>query len=190
MASRNLSKGNPAKNIGATPPVRTIPNSDGVAREEKLNPIPFSRKMVDPDGNVITLSLATGFTIRSFKSNDYGVQIMDEKLKKGFIPYDECPVAKGHLPVGDGKDKPCAGDDGKGGHWNSRGPGVGNWSRDKCCHHVEKVIKARRAVKQAKEAAIAKQFATRQDRMIDLLEQQNKRLNQPEREAEATPLAR
>lgn len=191
MASRNLSKGNPAKNIGANPPTKNTPYADGVVREEKLNPIPFARKMVDLDGNVVTVSLATGFTIRGFKGNDYGVQVLEEKLAKGFIPYDECPIAKGHLPVASGsKDKPCPGDDGKGGHWNARGAGPGNWSRDKCCEHVERVIRARRAAKQAKEAELAKQYATKQDRMIALLEKQNERLNKPEREAEATPLAR
>lgn len=190
MASRNLSKGNPAKNIGAAPPVKTINAEDGTVREEKLNPIPFARKMVDPDGNVVTVSLATGFTVRGFKANDYGVQILDEKLKKGFLPYDECPIAKSHIKFDSKKDKPCEGHDGRGGHWNKHGPGAGNWSRDVCCEHVERAIKARRTKKLAREIQLAKQYATNQDRMIQLLEEQNKRLNKSERDAEATPLAR
>ena len=159
MASRNLSKKQPAKNIGANPPVKRINYADGTFREEKLNPIPNNKKMVDPDGNVISVSLATGFTIR--KANEYGTQILREKLEKGFIPYDECPVATGRVKFDAKKDSACE----------------GKFSRDHACRHVEQIIKTRRAIKQKKEAELKLQYATQQDKMIELLLAQNARLN-------------
>src|SRR5687768_5172590 len=104
---RNLSARQPAKNISANPPTRKVMRPDGVMVTEKCTPIPFSRKMVDPQGGPCFVALANGFTIRGFKGNDYGVQIWEEKLKAGFLPFDECPVAKGHVRLAG--EKPCAG---------------------------------------------------------------------------------
>ena len=160
MSTRNLNATQPAKNISAKPPSRKVDRGDGVMVTEKLSPIPFSRKMVAPDGDVVAVALANGFTIRGFKGNDYGVQIWAEKLAAGFIPFDECPYAKGHLKRGDG-DEPCKG-----------GDGLGKFTNDKCCPHVDKVIQARRAEHRAAQMEYDKNFHTQQDRLIAALEKQ------------------
>lgn len=152
MARRNLNARQPAKNIGASPPTRKHMGPDGVPLVEKLNPIPFSRKVVSPDGDVVMLSLANGFTIRGFKGNDYGVQKWEEKLAAGFLPYDECPVATGRIPG----DSPCK----------------GKFSNDECCPHMEKVMEARRAVHRKEQQERDRKSATNQDRMLSLLEKQ------------------
>ena len=169
MASRNLNAKQPAKNIGAKAPTRRTDRGDGVMVTEKLCPIPFSRKVVAPDGDVTTVALANGFTIRGFKGNDYGTQIWPEKLKAGFIPFDECPYAKGHLRAPDGE-SPCKGSD-----------GLGKFSNEKCCPHVDKIIVARREEHRAAQLEYGKNFATQQDRMIALLEKQAAGMLQPER---------
>lgn len=173
--SRDLHRGNPAKNIGANPPSRKVALADGTVREEKLNPMKakntHSRKMVDPDGNVVTISLATGYAVRQ-SDNHYGGPLLAAKLKAGFLCYDECPIATGRVPAGP-KDKACA----------------GTFSREKACEHIEAIIKARRAVKQKKEADIAKSYATNQDKMVRLFEQQLA-LSKPEEKRGESPLGR
>lgn len=154
---RNLNARNPLKNIGAGAPERKVMRADGVMVTEKLCPIPFSRKMVSPAGDVVTLPLANGFTIRGFKGNDYGVQIWEEKLKAGFIPFDECPVAKGHVKVSN--EPACRGSDGR-----------GQFSKDECCPHMTTIIAARKADYRTKQQDYDRNFATNQDRMIQLME--------------------
>ncbi len=177
MASRNLSSRQPAKNIGCNPPTRTVTLSNGDTRIEKVSPIKNNAKMVDPDGNVVLVSLATGYAIRD-KENGYGPQVFAEKLAKGFIPYDECPVAKGYVTLTK-KDAACPGSDGKGKH-----------SRERCCHHVDAIIQKRRAKKQALENKLKLQYATQMDRFVEALKEQSRgSLNQPEAEKGTSPLA-
>jgi len=158
MAKRNLSERQRAKNIGATPPERRWTDEDGVVRVEKLNPIPLNRKFVDPDGNVVRVSLANGYTIRGgpeqhWRDNPYGAHIWAEKLKAGFIVYAECPLAAGTVPTKKGE-HPCEGE----------------FDEDHCCPHVEAIIKRRRAEKQKKVAQIEASFASNQDRMVKAFE--------------------
>jgi hypothetical protein len=164
---RNLSAKQPAKNIAAQPPTKMHTLSSGITRVEKLNPIPLNRKLVDPDGNVVTMSLATGFTIRN-ANNDYGASKLREKMAKGFIPYDECPVAKGYVTIEKG-DKACTGSDGR-----------GKFSKDACCEHIEKIVNARREVARKREAKSKERFATQTERTIELLVAQTKALSAAE----------
>lgn len=155
MSVRNLSAKNPLKNISAPAPTRKTMGADGVMVTEKLSPIPFNRKFVAPDGDVVVVGLATGFTIRSFRGNDYGVQLLEEKLNAGFIPYAECPLTTKRIPRAPG-DVPCEGE----------------FSDKKCCPHVERVIAARRESYRKANAEYGRNFATNQDRIIALLEKQ------------------
>lgn len=150
------------KNLEANPPVRKVTGADGLVREEKLCSIPFNEKMVDADGNVVTVALATGYTIRGFgPQNPYGVQKRPEKLKKGFLPYSECPVAKGHVKL-DGRSKACEGEDGR-----------GKMKAGTCCKHIEEIIARRREQARKREDHVRERFATQSDRIIEVLRQQH-----------------
>ena len=168
MSRRNLNSRQPAKNIGAKAPTRKVTRADGVQVTEKVNPMRFKKKCVSPDGDVIELSLATGFTIVGFKGNDYGVQVWEEKQKAGFLPYDECPVATGRVPRG--KEDPCLGSDGL----------PRKFSDEACCQHLAKVIEARRAEHRKTQLEYGKNFSTHQERMIQLLEAQTERMAKAE----------
>lgn len=163
MSRRNLNARQPAKNIGSKAPTRKIVGADGVMVTEKVCPIPFNRKFVALDGDVVTIPLANGFTVRGFKGNDYGVQVMEEKLKSGFLPYDECPLATKRVPRGPGE-TPCESD----------------FTNEKCCPHLERVIKARRDDHRAKQLEYGKNFTTNHERMVALLEAQAERMAKAE----------
>lgn len=168
MATRNLSARQPAKNIIPNPPTRKVMGPDGVMITEKLSPIPFNRKMVSPDGDVVVIGLATGFTIRSFKGNDYGVQLWEEKLKAGFIPFDECPVAKGHVQMSG--EAGCKGSDGR-----------GQFSNQECCPHLNVIITNRREAHRKTQKEYGQNFLTNQDKLIAHLEAQAERMAIAER---------
>lgn len=161
MARRNLNERQPAKNIAAGPPTRRTMGPDGVMVTEKLCPIPFNKKMVALDGSVVTVPLANGFTIRGFKGNDYGVQKLEEKLAVGFLPFDECPLATGRVPVTDG-DKPCRGADGR----------PAKFTDAECCPHMKNVIKARREHYKAEKHPLYKAQESSTDRLIQAMEEQ------------------
>ncbi len=160
---RNLNARHPLKNISASPPTRKVMRTDGVMVTEKRCPIPFNRKMVDPQGGPTTVDLANGFTVRSFKGNDYGVQKWEQKLKAGFLPFDECPVAKGYVKAAPG-DVPCKGSDGR-----------GQFSNDECCPHLTAIMLARKEEYRREQTEYGRNFATNQDRIIALMEAQAER---------------
>lgn len=159
---RSLNARQPAKNISATPPTRKVMRSDGVMVTEKSNPIPFNRKMVDPQGGPTFVDFANGFTVRSFKGNDYGVQKWEQKLKAGFLPFDECPVAKGYVRVAG--EAPCKGSDGR-----------GQFSNDECCPHLTAIMQSRKEAYRQTQVEYGRNFATNQDRIIKLMEDQAER---------------
>lgn len=138
---------------GGAPPTKRHVNADGTITIEKLNPIPCKCKMVDPQGVVAEISLATGFGIRN-PNNEYGAHIMAEKLRKGWLRYDECPLAAGRIPAG--KDKPCTSPPPKG----------------ECCAHLQRVIDARKAANTKTQEEVDRRYRTDQDRMLRLLEEQ------------------
>jgi len=135
---------------GPGTPTKRIMMPDGTMRVEKLCPIPNNVKMVSPDGNVVCLPLANNWVDRS-PNSEYAQLQLAIKTKAGFIRYDQCPIATGVLPPGK-NDKAC----------------TGKFSRDECCPHVEKVIAARRAVKQKANAKFAASMETAQDKLIKL----------------------
>jgi hypothetical protein len=159
------------KNIGDPQPVKKHVNADGLVVEEKINPMPCHKKMIDPNGHVSQVSLASGYTIRGLGThNPYGVQALAEKLKGGWLPYDQCPVKEGYMKAGKGEKalKPCE----------------GKFSRDECCPHIEQAIKARRAAYNKKQQAFKRQMQTNPDRMLELLEKQTEALAKAEQNSD------
>jgi hypothetical protein len=154
MASRNLNARQPAKNIGASPPTRkTMVN--GVPVTEKVSPL-WGYKMVAPDGDVTFVTLSTGFTIRGLKGNDHGFQKLAEKEKAGFWKFSECPVATRKLSVAEAGSPACEGE----------------FSDEKCCPHMTKVINDRRAAYRATQVDYAKNFETQTDRLLAHIQKQ------------------
>ena len=122
----NYSARNPVWDVQKAAPVKKSMNDDGVIIEQKIPQNPNHRIVLSPSGNTIFLVLSSGPAIR--KTNQYGVQLMREKLASGFLPWDECPVAKGHVRS-DGQ--ACEGKDGRG-------------SLDAPCRHLLEVQARRR----------------------------------------------
>lgn len=141
---------------GAPPPTRKITRPDGTIVTEKINPIHCKRKYVDPAGFVNEHSLSTGDTLRN-RNAEYGVFIHNLLISKGFLPYDECPLATGRVPIAKG-DKPC----------------TGKFSDQQCCPHMEAIIAARKAQHTEHEADFARGMATNQDRMVAAFEEMMK----------------
>jgi hypothetical protein len=104
---------------------------DGTVRIEKLPPIDCNMKMVDPNGHVVRVVLANGQQIKKLgPNNPYGQLKLKEKLGKGFLPYKKCPYAQGGQLAGtEHEEKPCK----------------GTFTEEKCCPHISRIIKARRA---------------------------------------------
>ena len=157
----SLSAKNPIKNIAAEPPTRVHMDADGIKVTEKLNPMRVNRKMVHPDGDVVTVSLATGWTIQktapgygmnAFRNNPYGSQILVEKIADGFLPFDECPVAQGYIPKRDG-DKPCE----------------GKFSDEKCCPHIDRVMQKRREAHRKEQEGYRVAQQNSNDKLLDHL---------------------
>lgn len=167
----------PVKNIGANPPTKTViagtvctecweewrvgekptcdhPREAHAPQEKdvKLNPIPYARRMVHPNGFTPIVSLASGATIRGTVDNPYGNYILQAKLKQGFLPFDECPVGR-HVPA------------------NGQVPCDGTFSRDECCPHVEAIIRNRRRVYARKQAVKSRQYMSSQDRLVASMEE-------------------
>ncbi len=163
MARRNLNARQPAKNIAAGPPTRRTMGADGVMVTEKICPIPFGKKMLALDGSVVFLPLANGYTIRGFKGNDYGVQKLEEKLSVGFLPYDECPLATGRVPVAAG-DTPCRDAEGR----------PKKFSDAECCPHIKAIAKTRREHYHAEKLPMYRAQESSADRLIATMEAQMK----------------
>lgn len=144
----------PVKVLTGKPPTRKIKQPDGTILTEKLNPMRLKRKAVDKAGFVSEISLATGWQHTNPRS-DYALSTWDEKLKRDWLPYNECPVANGLLPAAKG-DKAC----------------TGKFSDEKCCPHMDVVIAARQKAHKAKQDEFAANMETNQDRMIKVLEAQ------------------
>ena len=172
---RNLSEDQPAKNLLASPPTRKHVQPDGTIREEKLNPMRFKRKMVHPNGNVIELGLANGWAINSFKNNDYGVQLLEEKMDAGFLPFNECPYANGAVPLpldakGKPKFAPCVGD------FPDNPKRRGHFKRNTSCKHIKEIAARRKALHKKSAQRFTDRFETNTEKLIKAIEVQNKLL--------------
>jgi hypothetical protein len=142
------------KSLTGKAPTRRITKSDGTVVVEKLNPMRLKRKAVDPAGWIVEVSLANGWQHITPRS-EYAVTTWEGKTKKGWLPYNECPLANGMVPTAKGE-KAC----------------TGKFTDEACCPHMEKIIRAREAVHRKKQDEFAAQMDTRQDRMVKLLEAQ------------------
>ena len=156
------------KDIQRKAPTKTTVQSDGTVVTEKLCPIPFHWKAVDPDGNVVTVPLANGTTHRTFRNNPYGETIRYEKPLAGFLWLHECPYRSGAVPLPKdneqrkGKDKivPCDGIDGHG-----RLISKGHEHKAKGCDHLRAIALARRAVKKKHNDRINERFMSDEKRL-------------------------
>ena len=135
-------------------PTRQIKQPDGTVLVEKVNPMRLKRKAVDPAGFISEISLANGWQQTNPRS-EYATSTWDGKLKRGWLPYNECPAANGLLPLAKG-DKPC----------------TGKFTDEECCPHMDKVIEARKAAHKKKQDEFANSMSTNQDRIIKLAEKQ------------------
>jgi hypothetical protein len=156
-----MAKQNEPKWLKPNTPTRRIARPDGTVKMMKVSPIPFREKMVDLDGNTIDVSLATGYGIRGFQNNMYGIQKRAEKIARGFLPYSECPVNSGYPGADAVKGKRCDGKDGR-----------GKMERDTCCEHIEQIAAARRKAAQKREARLRERFATLPERQIEIMMRQ------------------
>lgn len=129
---------------------------------EKLCPIPYSRKMVDPEGWVGPQPLANGRNMpKTDQGNPYAVRIKTEKRPPAWLPYYECPVRKGYLRPEDKDDRGCDGDD-----------GMGNFTpspEKECCHHLQRVILNRKAQKTERTREYNAKFANARDKELSNL---------------------
>ena len=105
----NFSAKNPVWDVQKAAPTKRLMDDDGVVVEQKIPQNPNHRIMLNPSGATVFLVLSNGPAIRG--SNQYGVQLLQEKINKGWLPWNECPIARGYVK-GDGK--ACAGKDGRG----------------------------------------------------------------------------
>lgn len=153
---RNLGGKSPIKNIAGGAATRRVVDEDGVVTEGGVNPMQCKRLMIHPDGQSVEVSLATGWTVKptapgyglgSFNNNPYGALILTEKIEKGFLPVDECPVAKGYIPLKTGE-TPCVG-------------------KVEYCEHLQRVIKARRAADSKQQEAFRKQMMSSNDKIVE-----------------------
>ncbi len=165
----------PIKNAGAQTPVRKVVLPDGTVREKKLTPIPFHMECVHPNGHTVFVSLATGATIRGFNNNPYGVMIKDEKIRKGFLPTNHCPYAKGYVPLprdkrGKVKIDPCVGD------WPNNPQRQGEFRKGTRCEHLDAIANARKERARKKSERFARRFATNQERLIEELVERDRQL--------------
>ncbi len=159
MVRRNLNEKQPAKNIAVTPPTRPVGRDEaGIPIVEKVNPIPLHMKMVNPAGMLVQVSLASGFTIRGgrkqhWRDNPYGAQKWQEKIEQGFLPYALCPLKHDWVPARDKNDKPCGGE----------------FSEQKCCPHIERIIEMRKEKQRRHSEEYARHFQSNEDRMVEAM---------------------
>lgn len=171
---RAADKDEPAKDLLRSSPQRKHVKPDGTIVVEKLCSIPFHWKAVDLDGNVVPVALANGTTDRRrrFLGNDYGQIISDEKPKKGFLWFHQCPYATGAVPLPEDNDKlpkgqkivPCQGIDGRGTLIEQHKEHLSQG-----CSHLRAIAMARRAVKKRKNDKINDTHKPDDRRLLDQL---------------------
>ena len=130
------------KMLGGPAPTRKIKQPDGTVLIEKLNPMRLKRKAVDVAGFISEISLANGWQQTNPRA-EYATSTWDSKVRKGWLPYNECPIANGLLPAAKG-DKAC----------NEK------FSDEKCCPHMDRVIIARQAAHAKKQEEFARSMST------------------------------
>ena len=155
-------------------------NPDGTIEQMQVNPMPLKRKMVDKAGFVVEVSLTTGRHLKRLdQTNPYGIGMLygPEALRPpDWLPFYECPYAKGHLPTPEGE-KPCPLD----------GATLSDEQRVKtemkhpdkpACVHLQKIIKARQGQRAAAEEEFRKNMMTNNERMVEMVANQARQLSQ------------
>ena len=108
-----LTKPQPIHDCTKAAPTKQTINASGVVVIEKLPQNRNRRLFLKPCGATVWVILSTNPAIR--RSTEYGAQIQADKIKKGFLPWDECPILKGHLRAPAFKPTAaCEGVDGRG----------------------------------------------------------------------------
>lgn len=82
-------------------PTRNVTDRHGEPAIEKL-PTQRSRYMLNPAGHGVWVALHSGSGNRN-PNDPQAIRILDEKMRKGFLPFDRCPqtmesVLQSHLP--------------------------------------------------------------------------------------------
>ena len=90
-----LARPQPIHDAKKAAPTKRSLNPSGVVITEKLPQNKNRRLFLKPCGSIVWVVLSTNPAIRSV--NQYGTQIQVEKISKGFLPLDECPILKGHI---------------------------------------------------------------------------------------------
>jgi len=109
----NFGKPQPIWNVLNACPVEKYMNDDGVMVEDRVPQNKNRKLMLNLVGSTTWLVLSTHPTI--LRQNPYGVQILAEKMAKGFLPMDECPTMRGYIKSYQAKpSKECQGIDGRG----------------------------------------------------------------------------
>lgn len=154
---RNLSAANIHDAGKNPPPRRTVIDAEGVPRTEKI-PALLHEKWVKPCGNVVRLPLVTAAALRN-PNNPAALRARETMQRKGGIPYGKCPAQTlVGLPDGMRGELPCE---------------PRTYSENKCCVHVERIIKARLAAHAAKQAAMVERMKPPEARKVELLEEQH-----------------
>lgn len=142
-----------------------VKHEDGTVGEEKIPARPF-RRAVNPRGNVVPISLSCGAADRTMDSQ-YGLRRWQSKLKKGFVPADQCAAANGLLPKPLRKegDKPCE-------DWVDEFGMAKTMKRDtKPCEHTQRIIDYRKRKANEKDASRKKRFESPEERNSDYIKQ-------------------
>ena len=112
----NLTKPNKIWDANLACPVIKYMDEDGVMQEDRPPQNRNRRLVLKPCGNTAWLVLSTHPTIMG--QNAYGVQILAEKIERGFLPLDECPTMRGYVKGNQGnqgkQSRECQGLDGRG----------------------------------------------------------------------------
>jgi hypothetical protein len=94
-------------------PTKRMMGNDGVIVESKIPQNPNHLIMLNPSGATVFVVLSNGPAIRG--QNQYGVQLLQEKINNGFLPWNECPVTRGYIRGDRFKvTAECKGKDGRG----------------------------------------------------------------------------
>ncbi len=142
--------------VGKHPAKPTALEIDGVLRWER-RPRTLRWAVLDKAGNIRELPLNNG-TAHTNPDNPYGLHIRREKISKGMLPLNECPLSrreyKIHMPAELQQGTPCV---------------SGGFSRTNPCPHMQALMEHRRAEHAKKEAIRAERYRSQEskDRELD-----------------------
>jgi hypothetical protein len=173
MSRIEIHKGQPIYWFDGKTPKRTRIGPDGIPVEEKLTAKPW-RPFVKPSGAIIQLDLTCAAADRNIHGAN-ATKRLREKIKKGFLPADECPIVTGRMPSG--LRQP---DDGDGcPEYISPDGAPLTLSNKPPCKHVLRVAAVREKAHKTKSAEWDKLYKSGDSKIVELL------MKREEREARA-----